>query len=200
MHIIYYNKNMQIGEMMKILFELFKSFFIVGILTFGGGYAMLPMLEREIVDKHNWVTMDELTNYFAIGQCTPGVIAVNTATFVGYKQKKTLGGIVATLGVITPSVVIILLLSGLISLVIDVAIVKSAFSGISVAVCALMINSLYKLAKTGIKDVYTGIVAIVSALVSVVLKLSPVFIVIVAGIVTVIYKKIIDGKRGGNEQ
>ena len=181
---------------MKELFKLFKAFFVVGILTFGGGYAMLPMLEREIVDKHKWATMDDLTNYFAIGQCTPGVIAVNTATFIGYKQKKTIGGIVATLGVIAPSVIIILILSGLISLVIDIAIVKSAFSGISVAVCALMINSLYKLAKSGIKDAYTGIVAIVTVVVSVFLKLSPVIIVIAAGIVTVVYKRI----RGGNKE
>lgn len=180
---------------MKKLFELFKAFFTIGILTFGGGYAMLPMLEREIVEKHKWATMEELTDYFAIGQCTPGVIAVNTATFVGYKEKKTIGGIVATLGVITPSVIIILILSGIISLVIDIAIVKSAFSGISVAVCALMINSLYKLAKSGVKDVYMGIVAIVTVLVSVFLKLSPVIIIVLAGVVTVAYKKI----RGGNK-
>ena len=94
--------------------------------------------------------------------------------------------------------IIILILSGLISLIIDIAIVKSAFAGISVAVCALMISSLYKLAKSGIKDVYTGIVAVASVLVSVFLKLSPVIIVLVAGIVTVIYKKIADRKRGGN--
>ena len=185
---------------MRDLFKLFKAFFVVGILTFGGGYAMLPMLEREIVEKHKWATMEELTNYFAIGQCTPGVIAVNTATFIGYKQKKTIGGIVATLGVITPSVIIIMILSGLISLIIDIAIVKSAFAGISVAVCALMLNSLYKLAKSGIKDVFTGIVAVASVLASVLLKLSPVIIVIVAGIVTVINKKITDRKRGGNTQ
>ena len=185
---------------MKELFKLFKAFFTIGILTFGGGYAMLPMLEREIVDKHKWATMEDLTNYFAIGQCTPGVIAVNTATFIGYKQKKTIGGIVATLGVIAPSVIIILILSGLISLVIDIAIVKSAFAGISVAVCALMISSLYKLAKSGIKDVYTGIVAVATVLVTTFLNLSPVIIVLVAGVVTVIYKKIADRKRGGNEQ
>ncbi len=185
---------------MKELFELFKTFFTIGIMTFGGGYAMLPMLEREIVDKHKWATMEDLTNYFAIGQCTPGVIAVNTATFIGYKMKKTIGGIVATLGVISPSVMIILILSGLISLIIDIAIVKSAFVGISVAVCALMINSLYKLAKSGIKDVYTGIVAITSVLVSIFLNLSPVIIVLAAGVVTVIYKRITNKKRGGNEE
>ncbi len=184
---------------MKELFKLYKAFFVIGALTFGGGYAMLPMLEKEIVIKHKWATMEEITNYFAIGQCTPGVIAVNTATFVGYKQKKDIGGIIATLGVVTPSMIIILVLAGILQQIFAYPIVKSAFAGISVAVCALMINSLYKLAKSGIKDVYTGIIAVVSALVSVVFEISPVIIVVVAGIVTVIYKKITERKRGGNE-
>ncbi len=184
---------------MKELFKLYKAFFMVGILTFGGGYAMLPMLEKEIVEKHKWATMEELTNYFAIGQCTPGIIAVNTATFIGFKQKKTLGGIVATLGVITPSVIIILVLSGLLSLIFDNQIVKSAFAGISVAVCALMVSSLYKLAKSGIKDVYTGIVAIVSAALSIFLKLSPVLVIVIVSVVTIIYQKILN-RRGGSAQ
>ena len=91
---------------MKELFNLFKSFFMIGAFTFGGGYAMLPMLEKEVVTKHKWATMEEISNYFAIGQCTPGIIAVNTATFIGYKQKKNIGGVVATLGVVTPSIII----------------------------------------------------------------------------------------------
>ena len=99
---------------MKLLFNLFISFFKIGIMTFGGGYAMLPMLENEIVTRNKWATMEEIMDYFAIGQCTPGVIAVNTATFVGYKKKKIIGGIVATLGVITPSIIIICLLAGVI--------------------------------------------------------------------------------------
>ena len=95
---------------MKVLFDLFRAFFTIGALTFGGGYAMLPMLEREIVVKHKWCKQEDLLNYFAIGQCTPGIIAVNTATFVGYKVKGIIGGIIATLGVVTPSIVIIILL------------------------------------------------------------------------------------------
>ncbi|MBQ7866215.1 MAG: chromate transporter [Clostridia bacterium] len=96
---------------MKVLFDLFRAFFTIGALTFGGGYAMLPMLEREIVTKHSWATNEELLNYFAIGQCTPGIIAVNTATFVGYKVKGVIGGIVATLGVVAPSMVIITIIA-----------------------------------------------------------------------------------------
>lgn len=185
---------------MKELTELFKSFFMIGAFTFGGGYAMLPMLEKEVVTKHKWATMEEISNYFAIGQCTPGIIAVNTATFVGYKQKKNMGGIVATLGVVTPSVIIILVLAGILDIIFEYQIVKSAFAGISVAVCALLVQALWKLAKSGVKDVYTAIVALTSAIVSVFLKLSPILIVVITAIVTVCYKYIHSRVKGGNNQ
>ncbi len=185
---------------MKELIELFKSFFMIGAFTFGGGYAMLPMLEKEVVTKHKWATMEEISNYFAIGQCTPGIIAVNTATFVGYKQRKNIGGIVATLGVVMPSVIIILVLSGILEHIFDYAIVKSAFAGISVAVCALLVQALWKLAKSGIKDVYTAIVTIVSAATSVFLKLSPILIVVVTAVVTICYKLILAKVKGGAKQ
>lgn len=185
---------------MKELFNLFKSFFMIGAFTFGGGYAMLPMLEKEVVNKHQWATMEEISNYFAIGQCTPGIIAVNTATFVGYKQKKNIGGIVATIGVVTPSVIIITILSAILQQIFDYPIVKSAFVGISVAVCALLIQALWKLAKSGIKDVYTAIVALSSATVSVFLKLSPIIIVLAVGVITVCFKFISDKVKGGRKQ
>lgn len=184
---------------MKELFNLFKSFFMIGAFTFGGGYAMLPMLEKEVVTKHKWATMEEISNYFAIGQCTPGVIAVNTATFIGYKQKKNIGGIVATLGVVAPSILIILALSGILQYIFEYPIVKSAFVGISVAVCALLVQALWKLAKSGIKDVYTGIVAVVSAVISVFLKLSPIIIVLVVAVVTICYKAILKKVEGGKK-
>ena len=95
---------------MKLLFELFFVFAKIGVMTFGGGYAMLPILQREIVEKKKWTTDEELMDYFAVGQCTPGVIAVNTATFIGQKMKGILGGIVATLGVVFPSLLIISIL------------------------------------------------------------------------------------------
>ena len=185
---------------MKELFDLFKAFFMIGAFTFGGGYAMLPMLEKEVVTKHKWATMEEISNYFAIGQCTPGVIAVNTATFIGYKQKKNIGGIVATLGVVTPSILIILVLSGILQYIFEYPLVKSAFAGISVAVCALLVQALWKLAKSGVKDVYTGIVAVISAVVSVFLKLSPIIIVLVVAVVTISYKAILKKVEGGKKQ
>ena len=92
---------------MNLYLDLFLTFAQIGACTFGGGYAMLPILQREVVEKRGWCSEEELADYFAIGQCTPGIIAVNTATFVGHKQKGTLGGIVATAGMVFPSLVII---------------------------------------------------------------------------------------------
>ncbi len=183
---------------MKELINLFISFFKIGIMTFGGGYAMLPMLEREIVTKHKWTTMEEIMDYFAIGQCTPGIIAVNTATFVGYKKKKVPGGIAATLGVITPSIIIICILAGIIDAVSDNIYVQHAFAGISVAVCALLVQAVLKLTKSGVKDFFTGIVAVVSFILSVVLGLSPIIIVILAGVASCVFKAISE-KRNGKE-
>jgi len=137
---------------MKLLWDLYRSFFTIGGLTFGGGYAMLPMLQREIVAKHKWSTQEEILNYFAIGQCTPGIIAVNTATFVGCKRRGVVGGIVATLGVISPSVILITLIAALLSNFMDIQWVQHAFSGIRVAVCALILSSVVKLAKSTLKQ------------------------------------------------
>ena len=117
---------------MKQYWELFLAFARVGVMTFGGGYAMIPILEREIVDKHGWATEEELMDYYAVGQCTPGIIAVNTATFIGYKLLGAPGGIVATLGVIFPSVVIITVIAGVLKTFAEVPAVKSAFAGIRV--------------------------------------------------------------------
>ena len=135
-----------------ILLKLFTAFARVGVLTFGGGYAMIPMLEREIVDRHGWATSEELMDYYAVGQCTPGVIAVNTATFIGYKTAGNIGGIVATLGVVFPSFVIITVIAGIIQNFADIPAVKSAFAGIRVCVCVLIFNSVLKLWKGAVKD------------------------------------------------
>ena len=137
--------------MTKILFELFTSFSKVGVMTFGGGYAMLPILQREIVDNRHWATDEELTDYFAIAQCTPGAIAVNTATFIGQKYCGVIGGIAATLGVIFPSLVIITLLAGVISTFSHLPAVINAFAGIRVCVCVLILNAVLKLWKSAVK-------------------------------------------------
>ncbi|MBE6781866.1 MAG: chromate transporter [Ruminococcaceae bacterium] len=177
---------------MKELFNLFGLFFKIGIMTFGGGYAMLPILERELAEKRNYVTMDEIMDYFAVGQCTPGIIAVNTATFIGFKRKGILGGIFATIGVVTPSLIIITLLATVLGFVAGNEIVKNAFAGVSVAVCALIVQAILKLVKSGIKDAFTVGIALASFLASFFLDASPIIVIIVAAIVGVLAKYFLD--------
>ena len=146
---------------MKELIDLFLTFARIGGLTFGGGYAMLPIIQKEVVEKRKWATEQEVADYYAIGQCTPGVIAVNTATFIGYKNKGILGGIVATLGVVFPSIIIISIIAMFISNFADLEVVKYAFSGIRVCVCVLIINAVIKLGKTSIIDTISFLIFLV---------------------------------------
>ena len=137
---------------MKEYIDLMVSFSKIGAFTFGGGYAMLPMLEKEIVENKHWTSKAELLDYFAIGQCTPGVIAVNTASFIGYNHKGIPGAIVATIGVIAPSFIIILTIASLLTNFADLPIVQHALHGIQIAVCALIFKAVYNMFKTGVKD------------------------------------------------
>lgn len=137
---------------MNQLVDLYLTFLRVGALTFGGGMAMLPMLKREIVENKHWTTEEELLDIYAIGQCTPGIIAVNTSTYIGYQQKGIPGAIAGTLGMITPSLAIITLVATILKQFIEYPIVLHALSGIRIVVCALMFNTIVSLAKAGIKD------------------------------------------------
>ena len=132
---------------MTTLIKLFISFFKTGLFTFGGGYAMLPLLKAEVVDKQKWITEDELLDYFSIGQCTPGIIAVNVATFCGYKLKGTIGAIVTTFGIICPSIIIIVLIAAILNMYINNPIVVHALSGIRIGVCALISVLVVDMAK-----------------------------------------------------
>ncbi|MBQ3054105.1 MAG: chromate transporter [Clostridia bacterium] len=167
---------------MKELFDLFFTFAKVGVMTFGGGYAMLPILQREVVDNKKWATEEELVDYFAIGQCTPGVIAVNTATFVGNSKKGVLGGIVATLGVVFPSLIIISLLAGVIEAFSHLEIVQHAFGGVRICVCVLIINAVVKLFKKSVLDVKTLIIFILITLGSTFTPLSPIIFILLSAI------------------
>ena len=174
---------------MKVLWELFSAFFAIGVMTFGGGYAMLPMLEREIVQKHKWATQEEILNYFAIGQCTPGIIAVNTATFVGYKTRKVLGGICATLGVVAPSVLIITVIAMVLQNFMDIQWVQHAFAGIRVAVCALIAASVIKLFKSNVKKNWHIALAVGAFAAVALLDLSPVYVVVACAVLSFIFGK-----------
>lgn len=168
------------------LSKLFVTFAIVGVTTFGGGYAMLPALQREVVEKRRWATDEEVMDWYAIGQCTPGVIAVNTATFVGQKQAGTLGGIFATLGVVFPSLVIITIIAAFIQNFAHIPAVQSAFAGIRVCVCVLILNAVVKLWKKSVIDWKTLLIFAIVFLGSVILDISPVIYVIVAAVAGII--------------
>lgn len=184
---------------MNLYLDLFLTFARVGVCTFGGGYAMLPILQREIVEKKEWATEAELTDYFAIGQCTPGVIAVNTATFVGQKQKSIPGGIVATLGLVFPSIVIILVIAAFLQNFADLPAVIHAFAGVRACVCALILSSVLKLRKSSLVDGPTAVIFAVVLVLAVIgnfvafdgdtplgallnFLLSPVVLVVAAGV------------------
>ncbi len=173
---------------MNMLLDLFLTFAKVGVMTFGGGYAMLPILQRELVENKHWAAEEELVDYFAIGQCTPGVIAVNTATFVGQKFKGIVGGIVATLGVVFPSLVIISLLAGVISAFSHLQWVQHAFGGIRICVCILICNAVVKLYKKAVVDKITLVVFLLVALGAYFLSVSPVLFVVLSAVIGIAVK------------
>ena len=179
---------------MPILLDLFLTFAKVGVMTFGGGYAMLPILQREVVEGKGWATDEELTDYFAIGQCTPGIIAVNTGTFIGQKQAGFWGGIMATLGVVFPSIVIITLLAGVIDAFSHLVWVQHAFGGIRVCVCVLIFNAVVKLWKSAVKDVWALLIFLAVLAASVLLDLSPVVYVLFAAAAGILIK-VLGGKK-----
>ena len=177
--------------------ELFITFAKIGVVTFGGGYAMLPIIQREVVDKKGWITEEELIDYYAIGQCTPGVIAVNVATFVGNKKKGIIGGIAATLGVVFPSLVIISIIACLLSNFADYTIVKNAFVGIRASVCVLVVNVVLNLWKKTVLNKSSFIIFVLVLLGGLFTKLSPIVFVVFSALVGIILQNI---KLRGEEQ
>ena len=137
---------------MNFYVDLFLTFAKVGVCPFGGGYAMLPILQREVVEKKHWVTDEAITDYYAIGQCTPGIIAVNTSVFIGHQLRKVPGGIVAALGVVFPSFVVITIIAAFLANFADLPVVQHALAGINAVVVALIASSVIKLGKTTLKN------------------------------------------------
>lgn len=180
--------------------DLFFTFAKIGVCTFGGGYAMLPILQRELVEKRDWATEAELSDYFAIGQCTPGIIAVNTATFVGHKRSGVAGGVIATLGLVFPCLVIIMLIAAFLQNFAELPVVIHAFNGVRACVCALILSSVLKLLKSTVVDRPTLVLYLVVLLLAAVgtfvtfdgripggnvvdYLLSPIVLVVAAGVV-----------------
>ena len=175
----------------KLLGQLFLTFAKVGVMTFGGGMAMLPILQREVVEDKGWATDEELVDYFAIGQCTPGIIAVNTATFVGQKQRGVLGGIIATAGIVFPSLVIITALAGVINSFSHLAWVQHAFAGIRVCVCVLIFNAVMKLLKGSVKDWPAALIFAAVLAAALLTDLSPVIFVAGAAALGIVIQNVI---------
>jgi chromate transporter len=167
---------------LKEYFDLLWAFFLIGISTFGGGYSMLPILERELIKKRNWINIDEVMDYYSIAQITPGVIAINISTFVGYKRKGLAGGILATIGFFLPGVCLMIIASFFIKQFSDYGIVSKAFTGIRIAVGALILSTIIKLLK-GVKNNFLTIgFFIISFVLSVVFNVSPIYIILGAGL------------------
>ena len=140
---------------MNELLDLYITFARIGCVTFGGGYAMLPILERELVDKRHWTTMDDLRDYFSIGQCTPGIIALNVSTFIGEKKKGIPGALCATTGFLTGPVTIILIIAAFLTNFAEQPIVQHAFAGIRVCVCVLIVQAVLRLWKSSVVDAFS---------------------------------------------
>ena len=185
---------------MKTLIQMFLTFARIGGFTFGGGYAMLPMLQKEVVEKYKWATNDELLDYYAIGQCTPGVIAVNTATFIGYKLKGIPGAIFATLGVVTPSVIIIGIIAAFVSNFRDLEVVQWAFSGVRAAVVALILSASIKIGKKSLVDIFTVLIFVAVTVLSFFTDLSPVIFVVTAAVCGLVIKLSKEKKAKGDNK
>jgi len=167
---------------MKDLIRLYITFAKMGAMTFGGGYAMLPIIQRDIVEKLGWATEEEVADYYAIGQCTPGIIAVNTSTFIGYKKCGIAGGILATLGFATPSLIIISLIAATLTGFADIPLVQNALAGIRVCVCVLLLNAILTLWKKSVTDVISFVIFALIAALSLLTPLPPAIMVLTAGI------------------
>jgi len=181
---------------MNIYLDLFLTFARVGVCTFGGGYAMLPILQREVVEKKGWATDEELTDYYAIGQCTPGIIAVNTATFIGQKKAGIPGGLMTTLGVVFPSIVIITVIAAFLQNFADHPYVIHAFNGIRSCVCVLILNAVLKLRKSSVIDTFSSAVFVSVFLISALFGVSPAILVVTCGILGLALKLMSERKEG----
>ena len=172
---------------MKIYWDLFIAFFKIGLFTFGGGYAMLPLIQKEVV-KRNWATEEEILDYYAIGQVTPGIIAVNVSTFIGYKIKGWSGAICSMIGMVTPSVCIITALAMGLAYVWDSPMVNHAFAGIRLVIPALIVPILIQMIKKSIKNWFSILIVVFAFVLSFFNILAPIYITLLSGMLGLFYK------------
>jgi chromate transporter len=171
---------------MKILWELFITFFKIGGFTFGGGYAMIPLIQQEVCTTKKWVNEEDIVDVLAIAQSVPGAIAINSSTFIGYKVAGVKGAFAATLGVVLPAFLIILTLAGFLLQYGDSPILAKVFYGIRAVVVALIAAAVFKMCKSCITDYRTLIIAVLAFIFLFFFNLSPVIAIIIGGITGVI--------------
>ncbi|HHW31386.1 MAG TPA: chromate transporter [Clostridiaceae bacterium] len=182
----------------KDLFKIFITFFRIGAFTFGGGYAMLPIMQREVIDRKNWIKEEELIDIYAVSQSLPGVIAINSSTFIGYKLAKKKGAVAATLGMIMPSFIIITIIAMLFKRLEDIPIVQAIFRGIRPTVVALISTAAIKIAKSAIKDKVALLIAVAAFITSIVFDIHVIFIIIAGAILGIVLCNLFPGLLNSN--
>lgn len=173
---------------MKQLWELYRTFFVAGMFTFGGGYAMLPIIQKIVVEEKNWATDEEIADYYAIGQCTPGIIAVNTSTFVGEKVAGIAGGITATLGFASPSVIVVTLIAMFFQNFAQYEAVQNAFECVRICVCVLVLQAVIKIAGSGVRGVFAALIFLAVLIVSIFTDVQPFVLVLASAVLGIAYK------------
>lgn len=171
--------------------ELYMVFFRIGGFTIGGGYVMLPMMQKEVVDGKHWVTDEDMVNYYALASSVPGVIAINTSTMVGYRMRGVVGAMAATAGMVTPSLCIIMFIAAFLTRFQENLVVQSAFNGIRVAVFAVMVMAVVRIGKKVIKDWIGWILAILAFVLVASFGVSPIIVIlgtIILGVVMAFLK------------
>ena len=172
------------------LFKLFTTFFRIGLFTFGGGYAMIPFIERDIVERNGWIKREEFLDFLAVSQSAPGVFAVNMATFVGYRLRGSKGAFFSALGNILPSVLIILLIALFFNSFRENEVVNNIFKGLRPAVVALIAVPVFSVAKSAKITWATVWIPILSALLIVLFGVSPIYIILLAVVAGIVWGKI----------
>lgn len=174
-----------------MLWKMFITFFKIGAFTFGGGYAMIPIIQNEIVDKHKWINEEEFIDALSLTQASPGPVAVNTSIYVGYKLRKIPGAIICTLGTVLPSFIVISIIARFFSVFKDNPAMTKVFMGVRPAVVALILAAVYKLFKSNMKDnIYRKLAIILLTIgATMYLKISPIWIILGGAVALVVYNK-----------
>lgn len=180
---------------MKELINIFKTFFKIGLFTFGGGLAMLPLLKKELVENKSWITEDEIINFYSIGQCTPGIIAVNIATFVGFKLKGYVGAIFSTAGIVLPSFLIILVIASILKNILEIPFFIHVFAGIKIAVAALIFKTILELFKSNVKNKKSFALLFICFILNFILKIDPIYVIFLSIIVSICITKFKGGAK-----